>query len=320
VMRLASLGIFTRGGGMKMSSECAAAIRVQKNQDAVARGARVVRLDEKFRWPEGRHVAVVLNVAYEGWADGKAPGIGPMGNPLPGGGFDTNALSWGSYGATRGIVRILRALERSGTRASVMVSGVFGDRAPETVRAIAEAGHEIVAHAYTQDTIPALLPPGQVRADITKTSTALEAACGQWPRGWISPRATPSADTAALLVEAGYLWQGDVFDDDRPYLQVLDAGSLVAIPLTMEINDLPHAMRFGRSPTQYVGLFEEALERLLKTEGEAVMIDITAHAHVYGRPASAWAFEAIAVAVAARDDVWLATRGEIAAYVRQALG
>jgi hypothetical protein len=32
----------------------------------VARDARVVRLDEKFRWPGGRHVAVVLNVAYEG--------------------------------------------------------------------------------------------------------------------------------------------------------------------------------------------------------------------------------------------------------------
>ena len=94
--------------------------------DTVARGARVVRLDRKFRWPGGRHVAVVLNVAYEGWSDGKAPGIGPMGNPLPAGAFDTNALSWGSYGATRGIERLLRALDRTKRRASVMASGVFG--------------------------------------------------------------------------------------------------------------------------------------------------------------------------------------------------
>ena len=28
----------------------------------------------------------------------------------------------------------------------------------------------------------------------------------------------------------------------------------MAIPLTMEINDLPHAMRFGRSPSQFVAL------------------------------------------------------------------
>jgi hypothetical protein len=56
-----------------------------------------------------------------------------------------------------------------------------------------------------------------------------------------------------------------------------------------------------------------------KDEGEAVMLDVTAHAHVYGRPAGAWAFEAVAAKVGSYDDVWLATRGEIAAHVRQVL-
>ena len=122
--------------------------------DAVARGARVLRLGREFRWPGGRHVAVVFNVAFEGWSDGKAPGIGPMGNPLPGGTFDTNALSWGHYGAVRGIARLLAVLERVRMRASVMVSGVFAERVPDSVKAIAAAGHEIVAHAYAQEVIP----------------------------------------------------------------------------------------------------------------------------------------------------------------------
>ena len=292
--------------------------------DAVARDARVVRLDRAFRWPGGRHVAVVLNVAYEGWSDGKAPGIGPMGNPLPAGAFDTNALSWGSYGATRGIERLLRALERTKRRASVMVSGIFGERTPATVRAIVQAGHELVAHCYAQDVIPAQLAPDAVRIDIERTTAALEAASGERPRGWISPRGTPSAESARLLVEANYAWQGDVFDDDRPYLQIFEGDApatdgIVAIPLTMEINDLPHAMRFGRSPGQYVELFDEALAQMRNDTGEAVMLDVTAHAHVYGRPAGAWAFEAIAAKAGDHDDVWLATRGEIAAHVRQAL-
>jgi hypothetical protein len=47
---------------------------------------------------------------------------------------------------------------------------------------------------------------------------------------------------------------------------------------------------------------------------------VTAHAHVYGRPAGAFAFEAIAAAAGRRDDVWLATRGEIAAHVLRASG
>src|SRR5580658_9443767 len=122
-----------------------------EGMDAVAREARVTRLGSDFRWPGGRHVAVVFNVAFEAWSDGKAPGLGPMGNPLPASAFDTNALSWGHYGAVRGIDRLLRTLDRVKLRASVMVSGVLAERAPGTVKAIAESGHEIVAHAYAQD-------------------------------------------------------------------------------------------------------------------------------------------------------------------------
>ena len=76
----------------------------------------------QFLWPGGRHVAAVANVAYEGWSDGKAPGIGPAGNPLPPGAFDTNARSWGDYGADHGIHRLLRVLERARVQASVMVA------------------------------------------------------------------------------------------------------------------------------------------------------------------------------------------------------
>ena len=64
-----------------------------------------------LRWPGGRHVAVVLNVAYEVWSQGQVSGVGPMGNPLPAGIFDTNADSYGRYGATDGIRRLMRKLE-----------------------------------------------------------------------------------------------------------------------------------------------------------------------------------------------------------------
>jgi len=288
--------------------------------DAVARDARITRLGSDFRWPGGRHVAVVFNVAFEAWSDGKAPGVGPMGNPLPGGTFDTNALSWGHYGAVRGIERLLRALDRVKLRGSVMVSGVLAERAPHTVKAIVAAGHEIVAHAYAQDVVPAALTPDEDRANIARTTQLLEAAAGVRPKGWISPRGTPGRDSARHLVEAGYEWQGDVFDDDRPYLQSFETGRIVAIPLTMEVNDLPHAMRFGRSPRQFVEGFDEQLLHVMSAETDALMIDVTAHAHVYGRPSGAWAYEAVARKVMWRDDIWIATRGEIAAHVLKAIG
>lgn len=283
-------------------------------RDAVAAGAQVRRLDDDFRWPGGRRVAVVCNVAFEAWSDGRGPGIGPMGNPLPAGAVDTNARSWGNYGVTRGIDRLLRVLADEKVRASVMVSGVIAERRPATVRAIAQAGHEIVAHGYAQDVVPAALPAEEDRAQIDRTTRLLTEAAGVRPTGWISPRGTPGAGTAAALVEAGYAWHGDIFDDDRPYVQVFDHGQIVGIPLNMEVNDLPHAMRYGRSPRQYVELFTDLLDAALGPDEGAVVIDVTAHAHCYGRPAGAWAYRMVARA-ASRDDVWLATRDEIAKYV-----
>jgi peptidoglycan/xylan/chitin deacetylase (PgdA/CDA1 family) len=290
---------------------------MHSDADHVAHGARVIRLGRDFMWPGGRRVAVVFNIAYEGWSDGKAPGLGPMGNPLPSGVFDTNALSWGCYGPTRGIERLLRVLDQVKLRASIMVSGVFAERTPATLKLMASAGHEIVAHAYAQEIVPAGLSPEQCRADIKKTTEALAAASGVCPKGWISPRGTPSPDTARMLIEAGYEWQGDAFDDDRPYVQILDHGRIVAIPLTMEINDLPHAMRYGRSPRQFIEIFDDLLAHAL-AGSEALLIDVTAHAHVYGRPAGAWAYESIARKVVGRADVWVTTRAEIAGHVLRA--
>jgi peptidoglycan/xylan/chitin deacetylase (PgdA/CDA1 family) len=293
---------------------------ITEGKDFVARGARVTRLGRDFRWPGGRHVAVVFNVAYEGWPEDKAPGIGPMGNPLPGGAFDTNAVSWAAYGQVRGIERILRVLDKLDLSASVMANGIFAERTPDLLKALVGAGHELVAHSYSQNIVPATLTAEQVKADIVKTTDALTAAAGVRPRGWISPRGTPSPDSARFLIEAGYLWQGDVFDDDRPYVQTLPEGRLVAIPLTMDINDLPHAMRFGRSPRQYIEMFEDLLAHALTGEDEAVMIDVTVHGHVFGHPAGAWALETVGRTVQARDDVFVARRDEIAELVLEAVG
>lgn len=286
------------------------------NKDAVSNGAKIRRLPNSFSWPGGRKVAVVFDIAFERWSDGKAPPIGPMGNPLPAGAFDTNALSWGAFGSERGIHRLLDILKRQKISSSIMTSGAFSETAPEAVKRIAGDGHEIVAHCWAQDIIPAKLSPEDVRLDIQKTTDALASVSGAKITGWISPRGTPHAESARMLLDARYDWQGDVFDDDRPYMQDFDKGSLVAIPLTMEVNDLPHAMRYGRSPQAFVELFDDAVASSLALN-EPQMIDVTAHCHCYGHSAGAHAYETIAKKAKARDDIWIARRDEIAAHVRK---
>src|SRR5215213_6935675 len=170
-------------------------------------------------WPQDKRIAVVFNVCLEAWSDGKAPGISPMGNPLPPGALDTMAISWASYGYKTGIYRILESFKRQNRKASFMVNAVIAERAPEAVKAIAEAGHEVLSHSYAMDVIPALLSDEEEKKNIERCTHILEKASGQKIKGWLSPRGTSKPTTAKLLADYGYRWYGDVFDADLPYVQ-----------------------------------------------------------------------------------------------------
>src|SRR5690349_17687461 len=97
-------------------------------------------------WPADRPLAISLNVMLEGWADGSAPGIGPMGNPLKPGVPDLQAMSWAEYGPKVGTWRLLDLLDRESVRAVFYTSGVVAERYPDLPAAIAARGHIVAAH------------------------------------------------------------------------------------------------------------------------------------------------------------------------------
>lgn len=265
-------------------------------------------------WPGGKRIAVVFNVCLEAWSEGKAPGISPMGNPLPPGVLDNMAISWAAYGAKRGIYRLLDAFARHGARSSVMVSAVLAERAPEAVKAVADAGHEILSHSYAMDVIPALMAEDEERRNIQRCTALLEKVSGKRVRGWISPRATPSANTPRLLAEAGYAWYGDMLDDDLPYVQEFGGRRIVAIPLSTEVNDMP-SMKYGNPPRMMLESFEEQLKRIRARREGPVVIDVTAHAHIFGRPHGAHYYEKIIRSAAQARDIWIAARLDIAEFM-----
>ena len=267
----------------------------------------------KWVWPEGKRIAVVFNVCLEAWSDGKAPGISPMGNPLPAGALDTMAISWAAYGVKRGIYRLLDALAQHRAVASIMVSAVIAERAPQAVRAIADAGHEVLSHSYAMDVIPALLSEEEERANIVRCTALLEKASGRKIEGWLSPRGTSRADTPRLLAEAGYVWHGDVFDDDLPYLQTFGNKSIVAIPLGTDVNDMPF-MKFGNAPRMMLDSFTENVA-IARETGELALIDVTCHAHIFGHPRGAYFYGKIVAAAAADPGIWIGTRAQIARHM-----
>jgi peptidoglycan/xylan/chitin deacetylase (PgdA/CDA1 family) len=264
-------------------------------------------------WPGGKRIAVAFNVCLEAWSDGKAPGISPMGNPLPAGVLDTMAISWAAYGVEIGIYRLMDGLGRHGAKASVMVNAIIAERSPTTVRAVAEEGHEVLSHSYAMDVIPALLSEDEERRNIARCTKLLAEASGKPVRGWLSPRGTSKPSTAKLLAEAGYRWYGDVFNVDLPYVINFGNNRIVAIPLSYDVNDMP-AMKYGHPPRLMLESYNEVIE-IARAGNELRIIDVTSHAHIFGHHRGAYFYEKIVEQAMSSPDIWVATRAAIADHV-----
>ena len=261
-------------------------------------------------WPGGKRIAVVFNVGLEAWSDGKAPGISPMGNPLPADVLDTMAISWAAYGVEVGIHRLMDGLGRHGAKASVMVNAIIAERSPTTVRAVAEDGHEVLSHSYAMDVIPALLSEDEEQRNIARCTKLLAEASGKPVRGWLSPRGTSKPSTAKLLAEAGYRWYGDVFNVDLPHVVNYGNNRIVAIPLSYDVNDMP-AMKYGHPPRVMLESYDEVIE-IARAGNEVRIIDVTSHAHIFGHHRGAYFYEKIVAQAMSSPDIWVATRAEIA--------
>ena len=270
-------------------------------------------------WPAQRTLAVSVNVMLEGWSDDAAPGIGPMGNPLKASALDLQARSWAAYGPKVGAWRILDLLARSNTKAVFYVSGILADQYPALVRAIADAGHAVAGHSWAQEIIPATQTAEAEARDLERCVASLERASGLRPQGWISPRCTPSVRTAELLAGAGFQWHADTFDSDLPYRVTTPAGPLTAMPFTMEVNDMPLYIRYGSEPEAFARILEKIVANWPRLGRTAGCLDITVHAHVFGRPyGGIELLDALDIVRRYGDWAWLTEHRALAAMVAAA--
>jgi peptidoglycan-N-acetylglucosamine deacetylase len=172
--------------------------------------------------------------------------IGPYGATSP------SMISRGEFGVV-GVERILRLLERKAIPATFFIPGHTADTYPESVRAIAAAGHEIGHHGYLHEN-PVTLSPEEERRVMERGFAALDRAAGVRPIGYRSPAWDNSPHTVELLLEYGFRYEsslmgkdfepywcrtGDVIQPDGPYLfgPTVD---LVELPVSWHLDDFPH--------------------------------------------------------------------------------
>jgi polysaccharide deacetylase family protein (PEP-CTERM system associated) len=142
------------------------------------------------------------------------------------------------------VPRLLDAMARHGAGGTFFVLGWVADHAPDIVRRIAAAGHEIASHGYWHRRIPTMTT-AQFREDLRKSKQTLENLVGVPVVGFRAPSFSilPGLEWAFdVLVEEGFRYDSSLFPIRRrgygypsaprePHLIRRSAGSLAEFPL-----------------------------------------------------------------------------------------
>jgi hypothetical protein len=116
------------------------------------------------------------------------------------------------------------------------------------------------------------------------------------------------------LAGAGFAWHADYFDSDLPRVEPAQSGKIVAMPFTMEVNDMPLSVRYGQEPDAFSRAIRTIVQGWPSLGNRPGCVDITVHAHVYGRPAGALAFAGALEAVRQfPETAWLTDHDRLAA-------
>lgn len=142
--------------------------------------------------------------------------------------------------------KVLEAFATHGVHGTFFVLGRAAEKAPDLVRTIQQAGHEIQSHGYGHVLLTRLTPQ-RFRADLERSKRLLEDIIGQEVYGYRAPAFTITRDTLwalDVLAETGFRYDTSIFPVRTPRYGVAGAPDyphLLRTPGGTEIRELPVA-------------------------------------------------------------------------------
>ncbi len=257
--------------------------------------------------PDGKAVAVWPVVNVENWLiDHPMPRqvlVAPTGAALlP----DVANWAWHEYGMRVGFWRLLEAFRSRGIRPTLSINGSVCLDYPRIAAAARDEGWEFMGHGFVQEPIHKV---ADQRAMIDRTMAAIAACTGRPPSGWLGPGLTETFETPDLLAEAGIRWIADWVVDDRPCRLATTKGSVLTMPYSVELNDIPMMMIQHHRAGELVDRALAQLGRLVAEAmaegplGGAKVMSFALHPYISGVPHRIGVVEALLDALLARDDI-----------------
>jgi putative urate catabolism protein len=276
------------------------------------------------KWPGGAVVAVQFVINYEeggennilhGDAASEAFLSEIVGAQPWSGQRHMNMESIYEYGSRAGFWRLYRMFAERDIGVTVYGVATALQRNPEVVAAMREAEWEIASHGLKwidyrdfsrEDEREHMREAIRIHAEVT----------GERPLGWYTGRS--SVNTIDLTMEeGGFLYTADVYADELPYWLAGPKGPFLAIPYTLDANDMRFATPQGfNSGDQFLTYLKDSFDTLY-AEGEAgapKMMSVGLHCRLVGRPGRAAALARFLDYVKGKDKVWLPRRVDIARH------
>ncbi len=213
------------------------------------------------------------------------------------------------YGSRAGFWRLHRMF--TGRRMPVTVFAVATalEKNPYAVSAMQAAGWEIATHGLKW--IDYRNFDRKAERDHLEKAIGIHAAItGEKPAGLYQGRT--SEHTRDLARELGFEYSADSYADDLPYYEQ----GLLVVPYTLDANDMRFATAQGfNSGDQFETYLRDSFD-VLRAEGGRMM-SVGLHCRLVGRPGRAAALGRFLDHVLRHDDVWVATRLDIARHWRE---
>ena len=231
--------------------------------------------------PDGAKVAVWFIINVEEWDIGQ-----PMARtvlPSPQGAAvspDIPNYSWYDYGMRVGFWRMKQILNNFNLPCTISLNAAVCEEYPRMVQSCLDSGWELLGHGYIQQVLHR--EPDE-RATIRKTIEVIRKFSGRAPRGWMGPGLAETYDTPDILAEEGIEYVADWVNDDQPYEIKVKSGRLVALPYTVELNDIPIYLVQHHSAPELFSRTKDVLDVML-AEGEdnARVFAISMHPYITG--------------------------------------
>ena len=214
---------------------------------------------------------------------------------------DVPHWSWHEYGMRVGFWRLKAVLDRLGIVPSLTCNARVWEVYPQVAAAARDAGWEFMGHSYDQRPIHS--EPDQ-RAMIERCMSVLEKHTGKRPVGWLSPGLTETLYTPEHLAAAGIRYIADWVIDDEPCTIRTARGPLVAMPYTVELNDIAMMAVQHHQANEFVSRCVDQFERLFDEGKErAKVMAIAVHPYISGVPHRIKYFEQVLEALGKKPGV-----------------